>query len=57
MQTFALASGHVVNVAKTERAGVLEFTTTNPEGAVISTVRHPLAESVPLIKRLMCTAV
>ncbi|WP_433858213.1 hypothetical protein [Streptomyces kronopolitis] len=50
--TFNLRSGHKVT---TQRVGNdVEFVTSNPEGGVISTVRHSFAESVPLIKSLAC---
>ncbi|WP_274031211.1 hypothetical protein [Streptomyces sp. MMBL 11-1] len=54
MQTFALTSGHTVNVARSGRRNMIEFVTRNPEGGVISTVRRTFAESVPLIKSLAC---
>jgi hypothetical protein len=54
VRTFQLPSGHTVTTQRVPGSARIEFTTTNPEGAVISTVRHSFAESVPLIKRMAC---
>ncbi|QAX94736.1 hypothetical protein HOV12_gp36 [Streptomyces phage Lilbooboo] len=55
MQTFTLRSGHTVTTQRVAGTAQVEFTTTNPEGDVISTVRHSFSESVPLLKRLACS--
>lgn len=54
MQTFKLFTGYTVTTQR-DGAGVA-FVTRNPAGEVISSVTHSFAESVPLIKRLRCTA-
>jgi hypothetical protein len=55
MQTYRLASGHTITI---QRAGsATEFVTRNAQGEVISTVYRSFSETVPLIKRLRCTAV
>ncbi|MEG8276375.1 hypothetical protein [Streptomyces sp. AHA2] len=52
-QTFQL-SDHTVTVSRV--GNVLEFTTKNADGDVISTVPRTFAESVPLLKKLACKA-
>jgi hypothetical protein len=55
MQTYRLTSGHTITI---QRAGsATEFVTRNAQGEVISTVHRSFSESVPLIKRLRCSAV
>lgn len=54
-RTFTLRTGHTVTATRA-RTGRVEFTTANPQGEVISTVQHSLADSVPLLKRLHCDA-
>lgn len=55
MQTFKLANGGTITA---QRAGTaIEFVTRNAQGEVISSVTRGFAESVPLIKRLRCSAV
>jgi hypothetical protein len=55
MQTFRLANGATVTAAR-QGAGI-EFVTRNAQGEVISSVTRTFADSVPLIKRLRCSAV
>ncbi|MEU6684410.1 hypothetical protein [Streptomyces sp. NPDC046832] len=52
-QTFHLPS-HTVTVSRV--GNVLEFTTKNDDGDVISTVPRTFAESVPLLRKLACKA-
>ncbi|MFJ8955605.1 hypothetical protein ACIRO1_36495 [Streptomyces sp. NPDC102381] len=54
MRTFALPTGHTVITKRLPGTPVIEFTTTNRNGDVISTVRHSFAESVPLLRTLAC---
>jgi len=54
MQTFKLANGATIT-AERNGAGI-EFVTRNAQGETISSVTRTFADSVPLIKRLRCSA-
>lgn len=52
MRTYTLPTGHAVT---TQRVGNrVEFVTANRKGDIISSVQHPFAEAVPLLRSLAC---